>query len=84
MKRLFAWPPTPDSAPKATSVRTMAGGVFLWEESSSSSTRAGVGRFTRSGFPFPTPQPRSSAVSKSGGVLLIGGFLTRNTSLSLL
>ena len=81
MKRLLDWvffPP--DSAPRATIlVRLMAGGVFLWEGILKFVyTNQGVGRFTKLGIPFPGPTAHFIAVLEIvGGLLLMGGLLTR-------
>ena len=81
MKRIKNWlfhPPV--SGPKATVlIRWMAGGVFLWEGILKFVyTNQGVGRFTKLGIPFPGPTAHFVAVLEIvGGLLLMGGFLTR-------
>lgn len=74
----FANPPA--TAPDATVLlRLMAGGVFLWEGILKFVyTNQGVGRFTKIGLPFPELTANFIGVLEIvGGLLLIGGLLTR-------
>jgi uncharacterized membrane protein YphA (DoxX/SURF4 family) len=80
-RRLIDWLFFPtDSAPRSTIlIRSMAGGVFLWEGILKFVyTNQGIGRFTKLGIPFPGPTADFVAVLEIvGGVLLISGLLTR-------
>lgn len=80
-RRLVDWFFFPtDSAPQSTIlIRSMVGGVFLWEGILKFVyTNQGVGRFTKLGIPFPGPMGHFVAVLEIvGGVLLMSGFLTR-------
>jgi len=80
-RKLIDWLFFPtDSAPRSTIlIRTMAGGVFLWEGILKFVyTNQGVGRFTKLGIPFPGPTAHFVAVLEIvGGMLLISGLLTR-------
>jgi putative oxidoreductase len=60
-------------------LRLMAGGVFLWEGMLKFVyVNQGVGRFTKIGLPFPQATANFVGVLEIvGGILLIGGFLTR-------
>ncbi len=84
-RRLIDWLFFPtDSAPRSTIlIRSMAGGVFLWEGILKFVyTNQGVGRFTKLGIPFPGPTAHFVAVLEIvGGVLLMSGFLTRFISI---
>jgi hypothetical protein len=79
MKRLIHWlffPPDPRST---ILIRSMAGGVFLWEGMLKFVyANQGIGRFTKLGIPFPGPTAHFVAVLEIvGGLLLMAGFLTR-------
>jgi hypothetical protein len=84
-RRLMEWlwvPPL--SAPHATIlIRSMAGGVFLWEGILKFVyVNQGVGRFTKLGFPFPELTAHFVGVLEIvGGILLIAGLLTRLTAI---
>jgi putative oxidoreductase len=84
-QRLIDWLFFPtDAAPRSTIlIRSMAGGVFLWEGILKFVyTNQGVGRFTKLGIPFPGPMAHFVAVLEIvGGVLLMSGFLTRVISI---
>jgi putative oxidoreductase len=84
-RRLIDWLFFPrDAAPRSTIlIRSMAGGVFLWEGILKFVyANQGVGRFTKLGIPFPGPTAHFIAVLEIvGGVLLISGFLTRFISI---
>jgi uncharacterized membrane protein YphA (DoxX/SURF4 family) len=84
-RKLIDWLFFPtDSAPRSTIlIRTMAGGVFLWEGILKFVyTNQGVGRFTKLGIPFPEPMAHFVAVLEIvGGVLLMSGLLTRFISI---
>jgi len=70
----------PVDGPKATALlRVMAGSVFLWEGVMKFVfANQGVGRFTKLGFPFPSPTADFVAVVEIvGGALLIAGLATR-------
>lgn len=70
----------PDDAPSSTVLlRLMAGGVFFWEGILKFVyVNQGVGRFTKLGIPFPEVSAHFVAgLEIIGGMLLIGGFLTR-------
>ena len=70
----------PHDAPTSTLLlRCMAGGVFFWEGILKFVyTNQGVGRFTKLGIPFPEFTAHFVAgLEIVGGLLLIGGFLTR-------
>ena len=70
----------PDTAPKSTILlRLMVGGVFFWEGILKFVyTNQGVGRFTKLGIPFPeTTAHFVAGLEIVGGLLLLGGFLTR-------
>jgi putative oxidoreductase len=70
----------PLSAPRSTVlIRCMAGGVFLSEGILKFVyTNQGVGRFTKLGFPVPELTAHFvAALEIVGGLLLIGGLLTR-------
>jgi uncharacterized membrane protein YphA (DoxX/SURF4 family) len=75
------WVLTPaTTAPRATIwIRLMAGGVFVSEGILKFVyTNQGVGRFTKLGFPFPDATATAIGVFEIvGGLLLIGGLLTR-------
>jgi uncharacterized membrane protein YphA (DoxX/SURF4 family) len=60
-------------------LRLMAGGVFFWEGILKFVyTNQGVGRFTKIGIPFPDVMAHFVAVLEiGGGLLFIGGYLTR-------
>ena len=81
MKNIFSWlnhPPI--SGPDSTLLlRTMAGGVFLWEGILKFVyANQGVGRFTKLGMPLPHFTADFVATLEIvGGLLLIFGFLTR-------
>jgi len=85
VKRLLTWLLNPpDSAPKATIlIRLMAGGVFFWEGILKFVyTNQGVGRFTKLGIPAPHATAAFVGVLEIvGGLLLMGGFLTRLISI---
>jgi putative oxidoreductase len=85
VKRLLTWLLNPpDSAPKATIlIRLMAGGVFFWEGILKFVyTNQGVGRFTKLGIPAPHATAAIVGVLEIvGGLLLMGGFLTRLISI---
>jgi len=68
-----------DGPPAIILLRLMAGGVFLWEGSIKFIyANQGVGRFTKLGLPFPQVTANFVGVLEIvGGILLIGGFLTR-------
>ena len=73
----WLWGP-PVSAPRATIlIRSMAGGVFLWEGILKFVyVNQGVGRFTKLGFPFPELTAHFVGVLEIvGGILLIAGLL---------
>jgi putative oxidoreductase len=77
----FEWllnPPT-DGPPATVLLRTMAGGVFLWEGMLKFVyANQGVGRFTRLGFPWPHLTANVvAALEIGGGLLLLAGALTR-------
>ena len=75
----WLWFP-PLSAPRATIlIRSMAGGVFLWEGILKFVyVNQGVGRFTKLGFPLPEMTAHFvGGLEIVGGLLLIAGFLTR-------
>ena len=81
IKKALKWllnPPL-DGAPGTILLRLMAGGVFLWEGLLKFVyTNQGVGRFTKLGLPFPQMTANFVGVLEIvGGILLIGGFLTR-------
>src|SRR5262249_16239771 len=84
-RRLTDWLLFPtNSAPRSTIlIRSMAGGVFLWEGILKFVyTNQGIGRFTKLGIPFPGPMAHFIAVLEIvGGVLLMSGFLTRFISI---
>jgi uncharacterized membrane protein YphA (DoxX/SURF4 family) len=84
-RRLIDWLFFPtDSAPRSTIlIRSMAGGVFLWEGILKFVyTNQGIGRFTKLGIPFPGPTAHFIAVLEIvGGVLLVSGLLTRVVSI---
>jgi len=70
----------PNDAPTSTFLlRLMVGGVFFWEGILKFVyTNQGVGRFTKLGIPFPDLTAHFVAgLEIIGGLLLIGGFLTR-------
>ncbi len=70
----------PNNAPTATIlIRLMVGGVFFWEGILKFVyTIQGVGRFTKLGIPFPDLTAHFVAgLEIVGGLLLIGGYLTR-------
>lgn len=75
----WLWTP-PLSAPPATIlIRSMAGGVFLWEGILKFVyANQGVGRFTKLGFPFPgMTADFVGGLEIVGGILLIAGLATR-------
>jgi uncharacterized membrane protein YphA (DoxX/SURF4 family) len=75
---------SPVSAPHSTwLLRAMAGGVFLSEGILKFVyTNQGVGRFTKLGFPFPELTAHAiGGLEIFGGLLLLGGFMTRFISL---
>jgi putative oxidoreductase len=84
-RKLIDWLFFPtDSAPRSTVlIRSMAGGVFLWEGILKFVyTNQGVGRFTKLGIPSPEPMAHFVAVLEIvGGILLMSGFLTRLISI---
>ena len=84
-RRLIDWLFFPtDSAPRSTIlIRSMAGGVFLWEGILKFVyTNQGIGRFTRLGIPFPGPTAHFIAVLEIvGGVLVMSGLFTRVVSI---
>jgi putative oxidoreductase len=71
--------PPEDGPSAAILLRSMAGGVFLWEGILKFVySNQGVGRFTKIGIPAPSEMATFVAVLEIvGGVLLITGFLTR-------
>lgn len=81
MKNAFTWltnPPT--DGPNSTIVlRLMAGGVFLWEGILKFVyANQGIGRFTKLGMPFPhVTTDFVAGLEIVGGLLLLGGWLTR-------
>jgi len=81
MKNAFTWltnPPT--DGPNSTIVlRLMAGGVFLWEGILKFVyANQGIGRFTKLGMPFPhVTTDFVACLEIVGGLLLLGGWLTR-------
>jgi uncharacterized membrane protein YphA (DoxX/SURF4 family) len=79
--RLARWVTSPETtAPRATVlIRLMAGAVFLSEGILKFVyANQGVGRFTKLGFPFPEATATFVGVFEIvGGLLLIGGLLTR-------
>jgi putative oxidoreductase len=85
LRRLIDWLFFPtDAAPRSTIlIRSMAGGVFLWEGMLKFAyANQGIGRFTKLGIPFPGPAAHFVAVLEIvGGVLLISGLLTRLISI---
>ena len=85
LARFASWVLSPIStAPRATLlIRLMAGSVFLSEGILKFVyTNQGVGRFTKLGFPLPdTVATAIGAFEIIGGLLLIGGLLTRLISL---
>jgi putative oxidoreductase len=79
----WLWNP-PLSAPRSTVlIRSMAGGVFLWEGVLKFVyVNQGVGRFTKLGFPFPELTAHFvGGLEIVGGLLLIAGLLTRVTAI---
>lgn len=84
-RKLMDWLFFPtDSAPRSTVlIRSMAGGVFLWEGILKFVyTNQGVGRFTKLGIPSPEPMAHFVAVLEIvGGILLMSGLLTRLISI---
>jgi uncharacterized membrane protein YphA (DoxX/SURF4 family) len=84
-RRLMEWLCVPSlTAPRATIlIRSMAGGVFLWEGILKFVyVNQGVGRFTKLGFPFPELTAHFVGVLEIvGGILLIAGLLTRVTAI---
>jgi putative oxidoreductase len=81
LARLMRWVVSPvTTAPRATLlIRLMAGAVFVSEGVLKFVyTNQGVGRFTKLGFPFPGATATAIAVFEIvGGMMLIGGLLTR-------
>lgn len=81
MKKILTWllhPPT--NGPITTLfLRSMAGGVFLWEGILKFVyTNQGVGRFTKLGMPFPGMTADFVGwLEIVGGLLLLSGLLTR-------
>jgi len=81
MKKVMTWllhPPT--NGPSSTLLlRSMAGGVFLWEGILKFVyVNQGVGRFTKLGLPFPHMTADFIAwLEIVGGLLLLSGLLTR-------
>jgi putative oxidoreductase len=81
MNNLLTWlckPPT--NGPRSTLLlRTMAGGVFLWEGILKFVyTNQGVGRFTKLGIPAPHATADFVACLEIvGGLLLLSGLMTR-------
>ena len=85
INKLWNWlfnPPL-DGPSAITLLRLMAGGVFLWEGILKFIyVNQGVGRFTKIGLPFPQATANFVGVLEIvGGILLIGGFLTRLTAI---
>src|SRR5207245_4850314 len=81
IQRLWAWglrPPV--TGPRSTMIiRSMAGGVFLWEGILKFVyVNQGVGRFTKLGMPFPLlTAPFVGYLEIVGGLLLLSGLMTR-------
>ena len=70
----------PTDAPRATfALRLMAGGVFFWEGILKFVyANQGVGRFTKLGMPIPEVlAPAVAILEIGGGLMLMGGLLTR-------
>src|SRR5215813_1600882 len=81
MKNFFRWILNPPlTGPKSTILlRLMAGGVFFWEGILKFVyVNQGLGRFTKLGMPFPMFTADFVGVLEIvGGLLLMGGLLTR-------
>ena len=70
----------PTNAPRATlALRLMVGGVFFWEGILKFAyANQGVGRFTKLGMPVPEVlAPAVAVLEICGGLMLMGGLLTR-------
>src|SRR5512139_1628661 len=81
MRQIMKWlahPPI-DGPASTVLLRLMAGGVFLWEGILKFVyTNQGIGRFTKLGMPVPAFTADFVGVLEIvGGLLLLGGFLTR-------
>jgi putative oxidoreductase len=81
MKNILKWllhPPT-DSPSSTLFLRSMAGGVFLWEGILKFVyANQGVGRFTKLGMPFPHMTADFIGwLEIVGGLLLLSGLMTR-------